>query len=254
MDSAKEIIESGMLEEYLVGTLTESDSQEVENYIRDFPEVKAHFERLQETLWNMADRMSIPPPPSVKNKLMDQINSDSTKPQHHASFSFKDFLPWLIAVGIAATSVNYINKQDKKIDKLNNEVKTLLADCQAKEKESFAELQNLLFLKNKDTQVALIENTSKKFKAIAYVKGTKLLLDVKDRPELKEGKCLQLWGDYKGEMINVGVLMPEGDYMASAFVINSEFTSLNVTIEDLGPNGNGSNHATVSQLVASVSL
>ena len=254
MDSAKKILDSGIIEEYLIGGLSEEARQQVEQYIEQYPEVKAHFNMLQETLWKMADDMAIPPPPSVKSKIMAELENNISANSTPSGMDLSRFLPWVIAIAISAFAMNAYNTADEKIIKLEEEKAQLIKDCEQGKQQYIASLEQFNLLQNAETQVSILENKNKSFKAIAYVNEGKLMMDLKSRPKLPEGKCLQLWGDKDGEMISIAVLAQNNNYMESSLVLDPAFSSINVTIEDLGPDGKGSDHATVANLVASAIL
>lgn len=255
MDSAKKILDSGIIEEYLIGGLSKEDRYKVEGYIEQYPEVREHFNMLQETLWKMADDMAIPPPPSVKTKIMKEVEHNfAAKANGPSGFDMSRYLPWLIAIAISAFAMNAYNSADNKIIQLEQEKAQLIKDCDQNKQQLMASIEQFNVIQDANTKVSIMENSQASFKAIAYVNAGQLMMDFKERPQLPEGKCLQLWGDKDGEMISIAVLSENTNYMTSSLDLDPDFTSINVTVEDLGADGNGSDHATVANLVASAAL
>ena len=58
----------------------------------------------------------------------------------------------------------------------------------------------------------------------------------------------QMWADVDGEMINMGLVPAEQDYIPLRYIDKAE--SLNITIEPAG----GSEHPTVEQLISNIYL
>lgn len=250
----EEIIQSGVIEEYLFGTLEQEERKEVEALIAKHPELKSHLESAQEVVWNMADEMAIDPPPKVKQKIMESIKADQV--QHGATGPAPSKLGWYTAMVVAllglATTI-YLQGQHR------NSKNTMLADLRdCHENRLLAEsttdqLQQLL---SDQTTIRVLRNETSGLEMIAYAmpESKQLALDLREAPELPRDKVLQLWGDRDGEMISIGVIDPQRDYLTDPLVLAPGFASINLTVEDAGPDGIGSDHATVSALLDSATI
>lgn len=69
--TAKDYIESGILELFVYGTLSEAENIEVNAAIAKYPEVKAEVEKIEHTLISLAEQSA----PSVSANVWNTINS-----------------------------------------------------------------------------------------------------------------------------------------------------------------------------------
>lgn len=67
-------IESGILEEYVLGTVSPQEKQEVECMSHIYPEIKEELLRTESALEEYALKHQTPPPPSLKEALFAQMN------------------------------------------------------------------------------------------------------------------------------------------------------------------------------------
>ncbi|MBE9466566.1 anti-sigma factor domain-containing protein [Dyadobacter subterraneus] len=75
-------IESGILEEYVLGTVSPQEKQEVECMSHIYPEIKEELMRTESALEQYALKYQTPPPASLKETLFAQMNFDEvTKPE-----------------------------------------------------------------------------------------------------------------------------------------------------------------------------
>ena len=69
----QDIISSGLLELYVSGLSSEEESEKVENWGQIYPEVREELEAIQDALENYAASLAIQPDPTVKDKILAQI-------------------------------------------------------------------------------------------------------------------------------------------------------------------------------------
>ncbi|SEJ64854.1 Anti-sigma-K factor rskA [Dyadobacter koreensis] len=69
-------IESGILEEYVLGTVSSQEKQEVECMSHIYPEIKEELMRTESALEQYALKHQTPPPASLKETLFAQMNFD----------------------------------------------------------------------------------------------------------------------------------------------------------------------------------
>ncbi|WP_159477562.1 anti-sigma factor domain-containing protein [Dyadobacter sp. 3J3] len=69
-------IESGILEEYVLGTVSPQEKQEVECMSHIYPEIKDELMRTESALEQYALKYQTPPPASLKETLFAQMNFD----------------------------------------------------------------------------------------------------------------------------------------------------------------------------------
>ncbi|MEQ8808502.1 MAG: anti-sigma factor [Imperialibacter sp.] len=71
--TSKEFIESGLLELYVLGTLSAPEKAEVERMCAEHPEVKAELEAVEQAMELMDQELGIAPAVSVKQTLFDAL-------------------------------------------------------------------------------------------------------------------------------------------------------------------------------------
>lgn len=79
--NVSEYIESGILESYAVGSVSDQERREVECLSSVYPEIRQELEQLSAVLENYVLMHSIEPPASIKTKLLEQLNFDAPQLQ-----------------------------------------------------------------------------------------------------------------------------------------------------------------------------
>lgn len=73
----KEYIESGILEAYILGSLTPEQMAEVEANISNYPEIAAEYEAIEDTMLSFAEEQAVTPPASMQAQIWDALQEDS---------------------------------------------------------------------------------------------------------------------------------------------------------------------------------
>jgi hypothetical protein len=77
----RKIIESGLLETYVMGIATDEEITQVENLSVNFPEFKEALTQLELDMEFLAQNMAVPPPPMVYEKIEQEINEIKLRDQ-----------------------------------------------------------------------------------------------------------------------------------------------------------------------------
>ena len=85
----KIFLESGMLEEYLLGIAEEEQIPMIERFIRKHPEVKAEYQAMQEAMEQMAREHGIPAPDGTREAIMVDIDRMSKTQEKVKPLVFK---------------------------------------------------------------------------------------------------------------------------------------------------------------------
>lgn len=256
MMTKKDIFENNGLYRYLIGDMSPEESLAIEEWISADEEVKKAYEELEVQMEKMAMENAISPPADVKNRLWERISKPE---ERQAGLWFNSPIWQGIAAGLVillAGTAFYLfyqfeNLQDsfEVVIEENNE----LLDTNKKLMEDL-NVQNNLYalLTEPNTEKYILKGNEKAPSTllVGYINHQKerVILKAQKLPELPENRDLQLWADVDGEMINMGVLTKGEEFIAMSYIPKAE--SLNITIEPMG----GSDHPTVSNLIASVSL
>ena len=78
--TAKEIRESGLLEQYAMGVLSDQEVKKVEGYLAQFPELQKDYQEIQQALQALATERSMKPRPSLEDEIVKSVMENS-KPQ-----------------------------------------------------------------------------------------------------------------------------------------------------------------------------
>jgi anti-sigma-K factor RskA len=226
--NTKEFIESGKLENYVLGISSSEDKQEVECMARIFPEVKNELENIRGSFEQYINAKAVTPPASVKTKVFeiierneknnpDRSDSGIISMEEHRN-STTGAIKFLIAaiIVLAMISAYYVNQLSQENKKLITQIDTL--SSQINENNSkFTDLNNE-FKKTKE-QVALWNNpeairvtmkgtalSPQSVATILWNKNSKdVFISVNSLPSPPDGKQYQLWGIVSGKPVDLGV-------------------------------------------------
>lgn len=249
----QEFLETGLLEQYVMGLLSTDEAEQVAHYIKQNPTVKIQFDDLQKSIANLAESHSIIPPTHIKGNVLKSITNNSSN-TISASESWKKYLTYTAAIFFGITTFlayNKIQNLNKKIASHQKEYKDLEANCQQSQQK--AEQQNKIFAFYKDPNTQSIQLTGNKkapnFNMVAHYNKSKerLALQVTTNTPISKDKMLCLWGDKDGKMILITKL--DAMEIDQLVTFDNAMTSLNITVEE---RIESIDHPDVSQLIASV--
>jgi anti-sigma-K factor RskA len=249
-------LESNLLEDYLLGSSTDADARLVEEMIASSDKVKSAYIAMQEELEVLVRKTAIQPPVGLKRKVMQAVDADilGDRPAKRINFfTAAACMAFLFAATLAATFWNS-NKQLTKDRVMSSEKYDILQITSNELEQKNAILKSALDLcLDPETVLLPLKATTGQgdFESFAlWNKATeKVQFKLINHPRLPSDQCLQLWADVDGKMVSMGVLPSQSsDLLNMPYMAGAE--SLNVTIEPIG----GSDHPTVSKLIASVTI
>ncbi len=253
----KTILENSILEQYLLGELTQSESTEVEQLLASDSELKSHFDQLERDFETLGLENAITPPPLVKNQLMDKVKQskapislpkrNNTRVYLSIAASFAAFL--LLSSIWLYNELNGVKEQLQIVqdenDTLKNDLNSVTTNLEETNKWYAA-------ISNPDAEQYILNGNTlmPDAKVVSYVNHTdkSVVINTQKLPKLSEDQDYQMWADVEGEMIDMGVISKDEELMAMTYIDHAE--SLNITIEPAG----GNDHPTVSQLISNVYL
>lgn len=252
----EEFLNTGLLEQYIMGLLSKEESQQVESYINQYPTIRKTYEELENTIFNLAESHQIRPPASLKNKLMQEIKSNNTTLTTSQSTPWFKYLTSAAAILLGLISILSYNKIQDLTQQLDEQISAyteLEITCE-ESKRSFTEQTKLFaFYSNSSTQSVILNGNNKapNLELVSHYNRdrSEIILDLTGTPDIAQNKMLCLWGDKDGKMILVAKL--DGNAFGNLIPFDSQMNSLNITLEDLKEE---IDHPDVSQLVASVSI
>ena len=254
----KDLLENGILEQYVLGELDDAQSKNVEKLIANDAELKARLETIESSFEQLALENAIVPPETVKEQLLDAIKTDNPKvvsiPKPNNNKLYIS-----IAASIAAFFLLGSIWLYAELSTVKNQLNVVKEENSVLKKD----LQNTITsLEETNTWYAVLSNPNAQqyilkgnalapnAKIVSYVnhQDKSVIVNAKQLPELDKDHDYQMWADVNGEMIDMGVIPKDKDLIAMTYIPNAE--SLNITIEPIG----GNDHPTVEQLISNVYL
>lgn len=83
----KEIIQSGIMETYVMGIATEQEIEQVLTLRKQFPEFEQELTKLEYDMEVLAHGMAVPPPPGVLEKIEHEVHEIQLSAQKLEKFS-----------------------------------------------------------------------------------------------------------------------------------------------------------------------
>jgi anti-sigma-K factor RskA len=258
----EQFLASGLLEQYVLGITTPNEARIVEEFVEEFPEIKAELRLLQNAMDQYAAQHAVPPPSGLKEKVMREIGDPPPPTQaplsNGSSSRLMKFGFALSLVALLVTSFLTIyyrqaaNNVRQHLTAARTELTELRTDCEERQKNSEAVFAQVSFMKDPNTAQVLLEGISTAAadaKAFVYWNEADKsgYLNLGNLPPPPAGKTYQIWADVEGVMIDAGVVNTKTaqNWQSIRFIEKAE--SLNITIEPEG----GSDHPTVALLTAS---
>lgn len=257
MMDKKNILENGLLEQYLLGELNAKDCEMIEQALASDTDLKAQFDALEKDFEILGLENAITPPKSIKHQLIQDIREakESNNNTNNGNLKFYIGIAASIAVLLMIGSFwmyNQLNDLKQQLEAVEIEKTELNDKLNTINKQ--IENENALFaiLRHPDTEQYILKGNTlmPNGKVVSYVNHSNktVLINTERLPKLDKEHDYQMWADVEGEMINMGVIAKDQNLMAMNYIEHAE--SLNITIEPAG----GNDHPTVSQLVTNVYL
>jgi len=261
-DRIKDIIESGLMESYLLGQCSPQEEEEIDAILENSEALRNYLSELEDLQFAMTEKMAVQPPSELKQAIkseIETISESSYLPPKDRPVAMASRLPQILLLAALLLSIFlmlnlYIKNMELSRDVQRAEILSMQHQDHSEELNGMIDTlqEQLNLLINSGTEKHRLEALTNNgtFKAFAYWNEAenKSLLMLEALPLLPEGQCLQMWADVEGEMKSLGVLSKSTGLMAVPFLANAE--SLNVTIEPSG----GSDHPNVDMLLASVAI
>lgn len=225
------ILSSGILEDYALGSASETDAKGVECLARCYPEIQEEIFLIQNSLQRYAEQYKVNPPEGLKEKIWLSIQNDTAPSAQSAKPHLKGASGNLTAIifkqkkWIAAASVLfvftglllyslYLHRQLKETNNrfalLETETKLYQKELQA-QKEAYGLVRSQFdFLLDPFTEKVVLRGTSIQPEALATVYWNKNLQEVyvaiNNLPQPPEDKQFQLWALVDGRPFDAGVI------------------------------------------------
>ncbi len=253
----KKYIESGILENYVLGLTSEKENQEVQKYAAQYPEIRKELDEIERTLEVYAEARKIKAPAGLEAKILEQIDESAGQPpKNQPHKGSNNGLSFLLGIMFLLASIAafwfYNNSQAFKAakDDLQTQLDSLREDCLQTERDLQLLKDEWEIIRSEGNETIIMKGTDKAPLAIATVHWNnttkKSYLDVINLPEPPADKQYQLWAIVDGVPTDMGVFDIKIDsttLQEVPFIANA--SAFAVTLEQLG----GSPTPTLEEMV-----
>lgn len=224
--NSKEVISSGLLESYVLGTCSNEEIALINNLCKDTPELLKEIEAIEESLVHFSSKLSPPINNRVKEKISAQLNfvvEDAPAAKIISIKNEKESRRSLYKLGMAAslllflTSLMYNVQLSHKLSMVNvelaelNAAKSYLANelkiQQASLKTMGSELQILANPKIKTIALNGMNSLEKKSAMVHMNMETdEIYFNAQELPNTPAAMQYQLWAIVDGKPVDVGMI------------------------------------------------
>ncbi len=250
-DKIKIFLDSDLLEKYLLGTTNTEETLKVERYIAMHPEVRKTYIELQENLEIFAKLHALKTPEGLKERILNGVKTEKSLKRKFFRYAVAaSFIAFLFA----GASLFFWNQKES-LQEENTFVTNKMKDLEEDMRVQLEDVRNqFIVLNNPKTKKYNVmgNKKAKDLKAIAYVNPVKKLsfINVRNLPNLPEDKCLQMWAEVNGKMVNLGIIKEIKDKDRLLALPYAEDAIGYITIEPKGGNITPS----VENIVANITL
>lgn len=254
----KQYIESGILESYALGVVSDQERREVECLSAIYPELREHLLQLDQTLINITNQTAIQPQPHVKDHLFKELEKEFVRilpgedtVRKEAEVSAKTSWLWIAASVLLLALSTFLFTKNRQLNQTAQEQNEQNQEQLAQTNEklnSLEEKANLIAASS--TEVISLttpdDETERHAKVFWSAEQKQFLFTANNLPLPPAEKQYQLWAIVNGEPQDMGVipLSAEEDVLES--ISYESVDAFAVTLEPLG----GSPQPTLDQMKA----
>ncbi len=256
----EQFLNTGLLEQYALGLTNEDESQEVEMYLDEYPELRQDVYNIRKAIEQYALQQAVNPPSHVKSEVISTISElEKAKRAKLRQEQRGGSNYWLNAAAVLASAITVVlfflyTQQKDRFNELSTAYSELQVSCESEKNDLRARAELYEFLKDPETQkiyLNSIQASNKEVQAVAYWNKAsgKAYVNLSNLPKLDEEYQYQIWADVDHVMINAGLLAQDDKGLQEInFLDDAE--SLNITVEPKG----GSEEPTVEKLIVAGSV
>lgn len=234
----QEYISSGILENYALGLVNETQRQEVEKYILQYPEIRSELDKIEGAIERYAQHKAIEPPKGLLELIIPQLRTEDNPPKalpkkvgvHKA---------WL-ATAIIASLLSllllwFYNQKSNELEENKQLNELQQEECDTKEEELLGQIE---ILRNTGGLLIAMNGTDNAPDALTKVYWNEdkqtAYLDIVNLPDPPTDKQYQLWAIVDGTPVDMGIfdIDPTDTLVAAPFIENP--AAFAITLEDKG--------------------
>ena len=201
----QEYISSGVLELYVYGALTETESREVSNTLREYPEVRKEVEEIEVALQKLSS--AVAPTynaeailASIKQKLSNKSGSGVVRMDREKRTPWVSYIGWAASLLLLVGLFFLLGDNNDLREQLNSaQIRSAKLEQQIADARDNAEKTEelLAVLRDKDVSKIPLQGQNVDPEAYAAVYWNKrentAYIDAKNLPEPPRGKVYQVW-------------------------------------------------------------
>lgn len=249
--NTKEYIESGILEAYVLGSVSDQEKREVECLSKIYPELKVELDALESAIGKYASTFEKTPPEDLKAKIFAQMNfneESEIEPEVQEeikldSISNSKTTPLWPKLAVAASLVLgglfvYTSIQNRE---LKSETADLSKKVQVLNKDISNSNEMIALFKNPENKIIRLNGLEKSPESSVRIfwnpDNQEVALAIDNLPKPKANKQYQLWMIVDGKPIDMGVI--DNDFDNKIFkmkVAEGNIAAFAITLEKTGGN------------------
>lgn len=242
------LIQSGLLEAYVLNQCSAGERAEVERLAALHPEVRAEIEAIERALEQVARANAVPPPDGLKTRIMQRIETEANAAPLAAArgrraFRLPPALGWaaalLLGVALAWQNVRLSQTGARII-----ELQTKITDCETQVRDQEKTQTLIALLRDRDTRAIILSDATTP-DAIEHITATvwhnpkrgETALDINSLPRPNPGKYFQFWAIVDGVPRSMGMvtLNSPDSWQPLPFIENAQAFAIS---EEDKPGGN----------------
>jgi anti-sigma-K factor RskA len=233
----KEYISSGILEAYVLGSVSPQEKKEVEENSEKYPEVRKELRAIEDGLFHYASKYSKNPPYSLKKKLMNAVGkadkSGAKESSDHGkavAANKREAAPYMVAASItfalgcalaagifwqkwqhAEEKIAMLQQEKSRIAENMNTSRFSMEEKFKKDSVQLAQVhQELQMVMDSGTAKIHLKGMASSPSSTAIVLWNKnsqdVFINLKDLPQPPDSMQYQLWALHKGKAVDAGMI------------------------------------------------
>jgi anti-sigma-K factor RskA len=212
----KDIISSGVLESYVMGHASVEETEQVNAWAQQFPEIREELLAIEESLMVYANQHAVKPAPGLKGKIFSEINT--TRPAQPAKilqfgWRWASAASVILLVGSAVLNIVLLNKYDK-VKLENKQAQDQLALVKAENDNMKTDMNiinnDMAVIHSKYSEPLALKGLEAAPDAAAkifWMKNTgEVYIDPSNLPAPPQGMQYQLWAIVDGKPVDGGMI------------------------------------------------
>lgn len=240
LDNIQSYIDSGILEQYVLGLTSEEQNREILYYAQHHPEIKLEIEQIEKVLESYAEMHAKPMPSSLKTKIISEIqNLQISKIRWRNIWINTVMAICAILIGVYGFQMKEKNQYlQSVILKAQAEVDSLKSKATQDSLSILDCNRQLQSIRSQGVQRINLKGTNKTPMAMAAIYydtiGKRTWLDVVDLPETPKERQYQLWAIVAGKPVDLGVFDLDSTITLKEIQYVEEVQAFAITLEPRG--------------------